>query len=114
MTWHPCSVLFHRNCGTRRRKNIRISNRGLPLKREFAHSIESLLRYYGEAAITESRYFWELQEYRPESASIMFSRWTLHTLIYALFITLHDYPERIYECGPRFDTRFIPFEPPDG
>ena len=47
----------------------------------------------------------------PDVASIVFSRWTLEVLIYALFISLHGYPERRDEERPVFETRFLPFEP---
>lgn len=78
---------------------------------EFARSIESLLAYLGRQAITEARYFWEPQDQRSGDASIVFSRWTLEVLIYALFISLHGYPERRDEERPVFETRFLPFEP---
>lgn len=80
---------------------------------EFERSIESLLRYYGRDAITESRYFWEPPIHRVCHSSIEFSRWTLYALIYALFIALHDYPERVDENRPRFKTVFVQFNPPN-
>ena len=79
---------------------------------EFARSIDSLLAYLGREPITESRYFWEPQEHREGGASIVFSRWDLEVLIYALFIALHGYPERDAGELPHFDTKFVAFEPP--
>ena len=78
---------------------------------EFARSIESLLAYLGKDPVTESRYFWEPREYREGGASILFSQGTVEMLIYALFISLHGYPERHDEERSRFVTRFVPFEP---
>ena len=72
---------------------------------DFARSVESFLTYLGDNAVTDSRYFWERQRPRP----ILFMRWHLHYLIYAMFIALHQYPE-----GPplqkRYETKFIDFE----
>ena len=98
--------------GGAERKYVQIL-RGSPRETwEFARSIESLLAYLGREAITESRYFWEPQEHREGGASIVFSRWSLQNLIYALFIALHGYPERDAGERPDFDTKFVAFEPP--
>ena len=79
---------------------------------EFTRSIENLLQYYGPNAITDSRYFWEPPEHREGPMSIIFSGSTLYPLVYALFITLHDYPE---DGKPvkKYDTNFIPLEAPE-
>ena len=76
---------------------------------EHARSIESLLQYYGPDAITDSRYFWEPTGHREGPMSIAFDSRSLYTLVYALFVTLHGYPEA---GGPvkKYETKFIPLE----
>ena len=79
---------------------------------DIARSIESLLQYYGPAAITDTRYFWEPTEHREGPRSIVFSINTLYPLVHALFISLHGYPEK----GPPYkntEIRFIPLEDPE-
>ena len=73
---------------------------------DFAKTAESFLEYLGENPITDSRYFWK----RPhtEHRSILFLPNLLSNLVWALFISLHDYPQD----GPiekRFQTQFISF-----
>ena len=74
---------------------------------DFASTVESYLRYLGDDALTDSRYFWERE--RPHDASIVFMENDLRRLVYSLFIVLHNYPE----AGPlekRYDTKIIQFE----
>ena len=79
---------------------------------EYCKSIEGLLQYYGPDAITDSRYFWEPTEHREGSMSIIFSDKTLYPLVYALFITLHGYPE-VGSPVKKYETKFVPFEDPE-
>ena len=73
---------------------------------DFQETVDSFLTYLGSNPITDSRYFWE----RPHTGeiSIVFQPDSLASLIYAIFIVLHQYPE----SGPlerRFTTRFTSF-----
>ena len=45
--------------------------------------------------------------------SIVFSWITLYTLVYALFIALHDYPEK-GDIQKVYDTVFLPLKDPTG
>ena len=72
---------------------------------DFAHSVESFLNYLGDDPMNDSRYFWERERPLP----ILFMRWHLLNLIYALFIALHQYPEG-EPLQKRYATKFIDFE----
>ena len=74
---------------------------------DFARSVETFLQYLGDDAITDSRYFWE----RPHTAeiSILFFPDKLYSLIYALFIELHNYPQQ-GSIEKRYATKFLSFE----
>ena len=74
---------------------------------DFASSVKSFLDYLGDDPLTDSRYFWERT--RPHGISIVFFGTTLRPLIYALFVALHNYPEK-GEYERQYDTRFISFE----
>ena len=76
---------------------------------DFAKSVESLLQYLGDNAITDTRYFWEQSRSRLGPESIMFSTQILYQLIYALFIVLHKYPQG-GSLEKRFETRFLSFQ----
>ena len=74
---------------------------------DFASSVESFLDYLGDDPATDSRYFWERS--RTHGISILFSPGNLRLLVHALFVALHNYPER-GQYEERYDTRFISFE----
>ena len=57
--------------------------------------------------MTDSRYFWERS--RPRGMSIVFFNTSLRPLIYALFIGLHNYPEK-GQYQKQYHTRYISFE----
>ena len=66
---------------------------------------ESLLRYLGGNAITDTCYFGEPgRTHVGEHASILISPRMLRPLLYALFITLHRY--RSQPIVKRYDTLF--------
>ena len=72
---------------------------------DVAETVDSLLRYLGENAITDTRYFWEPdRNHVDESASILFAPRMLRPLIYALVIVLHNYPGK--PITKRYDTTF--------
>lgn len=73
---------------------------------DFAKTAESFLQYLGQNPITDSRYFWK----RPHTKdrSIVFLPDTLSSLIWALYIALHDYPQK-EPIKQRFQTEFISF-----
>ncbi len=73
---------------------------------DFAKTAESLLHYLGKNPITDSRYFWK----RPhtKNRSIIFDPDILTSLVWALFIALHDYPQK-EPIEQRFQTEFISF-----
>ena len=74
---------------------------------DFTGSVDSFLEYLGDNPANDSRYFWERS--RPSGTSIVFFANSLRTLIYALFIVLHGYPEG-RPLEKHYDTKFIPFE----
>ena len=73
---------------------------------DVAITAESLLRYLGANAITDTRYFWEPDRtHIGEHVSILIAPRLLRPLLYALFIVLHEYPsQRIVK---RHDTTFV-------
>ena len=71
---------------------------------DVAETVDSLLTYLGLDAITDTRYFWEPGRTHVGDRSILFAPRMLHTLIYALFIVLHNYPSKPIE--KRHDTTF--------
>ena len=76
---------------------------------DVAESADSLLRYLGNNAITDTRYFWEGgRNHLAEHASILISPRMLYPLIYALFIALHEYPSK--PIVKRYDTIFHSLE----
>ena len=87
------------------RKYTEILNSDTNWTWDVAKTADSLLRYLGESAITDTRYFWEPDRtHVGESASILFSPRMIHPLIYALFIELHNYPSK--PIVKRYDTTF--------
>ena len=87
------------------RKYLEILNSEVPWAWDVAESVDSLLRYLGENAITDTRYFWEPdRNHLGEHASILFAPTMLRPLIYALFIVLHNYPSK--SIVKRYDTTF--------
>lgn len=76
---------------------------------DVAETVESLLHYLGENAITDTRYFWEPdRNHVGEDASILFAPRMLRPLIYAIFIVLHKYPSK--PIVKRYDTTFHSLE----
>ena len=72
---------------------------------DVAETADSLLRYLGDNAITDTRYFWEPgRDHVGKDASILFAPNMLYPLIYALFIVLHNYPSK--PIVKRYDTTF--------
>lgn len=72
---------------------------------DIAKTADSLLRYLGKNAITDTRYFWESgRTHVATHASILFAPNMLRPLIYALFIVLHNYPSK--PIVERYDTTF--------
>ena len=74
---------------------------------DFAKSIALFLEYLGDDPMTDSRYFWERS--RPRGMSIVFFNTSLRHLIYALFIGLHNYPEK-GQYQKQYHTKYISFE----
>ena len=66
--------------------------------------VASHLEYLGDDPITDTRYFW-----LDRKRDVLLSARPLVTVIYAMFIELHGYPES-GSIAKRFDTQFIPFE----
>ncbi len=74
---------------------------------DFESSVSSYLEYLGHDPFTDTRYFWERK--RRYGISIIFGYGSLRRLVYALFVALHDYPERA--CNEqRFHTKFRSLE----
>ena len=72
---------------------------------DVAKTADSLLKYLGRNAITDTRYYWEPnRSHLAEHASILFSPGMLRPLLYALFIVLHNYPSK--PIVKRYDTVF--------
>ena len=74
---------------------------------DFASSVASVLEYLGDDPMTDSRYFWGRS--RPHGISIFFLATSFHSLIYALFIALHSYPDK-GQYKQQYHTKFISFE----
>ena len=71
---------------------------------DVAESVDSLLAYLGPDPFNDSRYFWEAD--RPEDSPLLFMGETVRTLVYALFVVLHGYPEG-GQPGHQQDTEFM-------
>ena len=72
---------------------------------DVAKSADSLLRYLGKTAITDTRYFWEPNRtHLGKHASILIMPDAIYCLLYALFIVLHGYPSEPFV--KRYDTKF--------
>ena len=85
------------------RKYTEILNSEAEWAWDVAGSVDSLLRYLGENAITDTRYFWEPdRNHVGDDASILIAPQMLRPLIYALFIVLHNYPSK--PIVKRYDT----------
>ena len=75
---------------------------------DIAKSVESLLQYLGPNPIKDTRYFWEPNRNHVhifEHTSILIMPETIHCLIYALFIALHNYPNK--PIVKRYNTVFM-------
>ena len=72
---------------------------------DFARTADTFFDYLGKNPITEARYFWEDQFRRPEDEPFILGNDILATLIAAVFIALHKFPEKD-KSRPRFKTRF--------
>ena len=76
---------------------------------DVAETVDSLLLYLGENAITDTRYFWEPgHQHLAEHASILISPRMMYPLVYSLFIVLHQYPTQ--PIVKRYNTTFPPLE----
>ena len=76
---------------------------------DIAESVKALLNYLGKSAFTDTRYFWDPKRTHTASdVSILVMPDTLRNLLYALFISLHDYPSE--PISKRFDTTFRSLE----
>lgn len=72
---------------------------------DIAESVEALLNYLGKSAFTDTRYFWDPRRtHTAPDVSILVMPDTLRNLLYALFISLHNYPSE--PITKRFDTTF--------
>ena len=77
---------------------------------DFARSVASFFDYLGDDPFTDSRYFWERpRPHDPREMSIVFFGTALLPLIYALFVGLHNYPEK-GQYKEQYETRLISFE----
>ena len=106
---HNLHELFRNLSPPRRRaverKYTEILNSEVAWAWDVAETADSLLRYLGRSAITDTRYFWEPDRtHVGEHASILFAPKMLRPLIYALFIVLHNYPSK--PIVKRYDTTF--------
>ena len=87
------------------RKYTKLLNSEVERAWDVARTAESLLKYLGTNAITDTRYYWEPNRtHVGEHASILVSPRMLRPLLYALFIVLHDYPSK--PIVKRYDTIF--------
>ena len=74
---------------------------------DVAETVDSLLRYLGKNAITDTRYILEPGlHHAVEGASIVVDPGMLRPLIHALFNVLHEYP--LETMVKRYDTTFKP------
>ena len=106
---HNLHELFRNLSRPRRRaverKYTEILNSEADWAWDVAETADSLLRYLGNNAITDTRYFWEpYRNHVGEHASILFAPRMLRPLIYTLFIVLHKYPSK--PIVKRYDTTF--------
>ena len=105
---HNLHELF-RNLSRQRRRAVerkytKILNNTMASALDVAETVDSLLCYLGQNAITDTRYFWEPSRNHSEQASILFAPELINPLIYALFIVLHNYPSE--PIKKRYDTTF--------
>ncbi len=112
-THHNLYDLFRKLSRQRRRaverKYEQILNSNTEWTWDVAKSADSFLQYLGENAITDTRYFWEpSRNHLAEHASILIMPDTIGSLLYALFIVLHNYPSK--PIVKRYDTRFESLE----
>ena len=103
---HNLHELF-RNISRQRRRAVarqytKILNSATDWTWDVAETVDSLLRFLGQNAITNTRYFWEADH----DTIILFAPSTIKPLIYALFIVLHNYPSK--PIKKRYDTTFLP------
>ena len=86
-------------------KYTEILNSEAELAWDIAETADSLLTYWGQNAITDTRYFWEPDHnHVGEEASILFAPSMLRPLIYGIFIVLHNYPTK--PIVKRYDTTY--------
>ena len=106
---HNLHELF-RNLSRQRRRAVErqyteILNSRQSWALDVAETVDSLLTYLGQNAITDTRYFWEPdRNHVGEHASILFAPEMHYPLIYALIIVLHNYPSK--PTVKRYDTTF--------
>ena len=110
---HNLHELF-RNLSRPRRRAVQrkyeeILNSEVEWAWDVAETVDSLLQYLGNNAITDTRYFWEPdRNHLGEHASILFAPRMLRPLIYALFVELHNYPSK--PITKRYNTTFQSLE----
>ena len=91
------------------RKYTELLNSSTESTWDVAKSVDSFLEYLGKSAITDTRYFWEPNRtHIAEHASILIMPNDIRTLIYSLFIELHNYPSK--PIKKRYDTKFSSLE----
>ena len=107
---HNLQDLF-RNLSRQRKRAVERKYKDL-LNSEFdwawdvAETVDSILEYMGNNAITDTRYFWEEgRSHAADHASILISPRMLRPLVFSLFIVLHNYPSQ--PIVKRYDTTFI-------
>lgn len=71
---------------------------------DVANSVDSLLKYLGKNPITDTRYFWEPRHDEYKLISTLIMPEVIYTLLYSLFIILHDYPSQ--PIIKRYNTTF--------
>ena len=87
------------------RKYTEILNSNTQWTWDVAKSADSFLWYLGKNAITDTRYFWEQDRtHIADHASILIMPDKIRNLVYALFITLHNYPSK--PIRKRYNTTF--------
>ena len=73
----------------------------------FERTLDSLLKHLGQNPIRNTRYFWKGNHgSRPQELS----PGNLRTVVDALFISLHDYPQASPVLERRCETQFVDFE----
>ena len=87
------------------RKYTEILNRTTDWTWDVGETVDSLLRFLGQNAITDTRYFWEPGRTHIAGRPILFAPSMIAPLIHALFIVLHNHPSA--PITKQYDTTFL-------